>query len=57
MGGETRLDVLEDSYHLVHLDREMEDVAAATAAFFDLPHAARSDRAGMLYPAMNQSRA
>jgi carboxylesterase len=43
LGGETRLTILEDSYHLVHLDREMEQVAATTAAFFNLPRALRPD--------------
>ncbi|MDB5686347.1 MAG: alpha/beta hydrolase fold [Rhizorhabdus sp.] len=41
LGGEAHIRILEDSYHLIHLDREMEQVAAVTAAFFGLPHAAR----------------
>jgi len=34
LGGEARLEILEDSYHLIHLDRELDRVAALTAAFF-----------------------
>lgn len=36
LGSETRLEILEDSYHLVHLDRENDHVAATTTAFFGL---------------------
>jgi carboxylesterase len=34
LGGPTRLLLLEDSYHMIHVDQERDRVAAATAAFF-----------------------
>ena len=55
LGGDTQMLILDDSYHLVHLDREMEDVAAATAAFFQLPLAARLRRAELRPTAMDSS--
>jgi carboxylesterase len=48
LNGETRLELLDDSYHLIHLDRQMDRVAGLTAEFFGLAGAARvprSDRA------------
>ena len=55
LGGEVRLDVLEDSYHLVHIDQEMDQVAASTAAFFELPRATRLDRVGGRQASMDRS--
>lgn len=34
LGGPTRLLLLEDSFHMIHVDQERDRVAAATAAFF-----------------------
>jgi carboxylesterase len=34
LGGQKRLHVLEDSYHMIHIDRERHTVAQATADFF-----------------------
>jgi carboxylesterase len=34
LGGPTRLMLLEDSYHMIHVDQERDVVAAATAGFF-----------------------
>jgi carboxylesterase len=34
LGGPTRLQLLDDSYHMIHVDQERDRVAAATAAFF-----------------------
>ncbi|MDB5457983.1 MAG: hypothetical protein JWP92_3568 [Caulobacter sp.] len=34
LGGPTRLQLLEDSYHMIHVDQERDRVAATTAAFF-----------------------
>ncbi len=34
LGGPTRLQLLEDSYHMIHVDQERDVVAAATASFF-----------------------
>ncbi len=34
LGGPTRLHVLEDSYHMIHVDQERDVVAAMTAGFF-----------------------
>jgi len=45
LNGETRLELLDDSYHLVHLDRQMDQVAGMTAEFFGLSGASRSSRA------------
>jgi carboxylesterase len=47
LNGETRLELLDDSYHLVHLDRQMGKVADMTAEFFGLPGAARTPRSRM----------
>lgn len=55
LGGDTQLKILDDSYHLVHLDREMDDVAATTAAFFQLPLAARLIQAQVGRAAMDPS--
>lgn len=41
LGGEAQVELLEDSYHLIHLDQEMPRVAALTAQFFNLPGAER----------------
>jgi carboxylesterase len=37
LGGPTRLEVLEDSYHMVHVDKERSRVGDMTAAFFGAP--------------------
>ena len=37
LGGRTELRILEDSYHMVHVDREHARVAALTADFFGAP--------------------
>lgn len=42
LGGPTRLEVLEDSYHMVHVDKERGRVGDLTAAFFGAP--AKVDR-------------
>jgi carboxylesterase len=34
LGGPTRLQLLDDSYHMIHVDQERDRVAALTAAFF-----------------------
>lgn len=34
LGGPTRLHLLEDSYHMIHVDQERDVVAATTAGFF-----------------------
>jgi len=34
LGGATRLRLLEDSYHMIHVDQERDVVAAETASFF-----------------------
>ena len=34
LGGPTRLHLLEDSYHMIHVDQERDVVAAMTASFF-----------------------
>jgi carboxylesterase len=34
LGGPTKLHLLEDSYHMIHVDQERDLVAALTAAFF-----------------------
>ena len=34
LGGPARVELLDDSYHLIHLDRQMAHVAATTADFF-----------------------
>lgn len=34
LGGHARIELLDDSYHLIHLDREMARVAQLTADFF-----------------------
>jgi carboxylesterase len=34
LGGPTRLHLLDDSYHMIHVDQERDRVAAMTAAFF-----------------------
>ncbi len=41
LGGPTRLHLLDDSYHMIHVDQERDRVAALTAAFFgeDAPYA------------------
>jgi len=39
LGGPSELMVLEDSYHMVHVDRQHLDVGARTAAFFGAPAA------------------
>jgi carboxylesterase len=39
-GGECELRFLEDSYHMIHVDRERELVAQITAEFFGVPTAA-----------------
>jgi carboxylesterase len=44
LGGSARIELLEDSYHLVHLDREMDRVARVTADFFGRPLEARVRR-------------
>jgi carboxylesterase len=36
-GGQCDLQYLEDSYHMIHVDRERDRVAEMTAAFFGLP--------------------
>lgn len=41
LGGPTELVVLEDSYHMVHVDREHARVGELTAAFFGVRDAAR----------------
>ena len=56
LGGETRLDIFEDSYPLIHLDREMPELAAATAAFFDLPRAQHHERPEARLAVMDYSR-
>ena len=35
LGGPVELRVLEDSYHMVHVDKERASVADMTASFFD----------------------
>ena len=55
LGGNTQMLILDDSYHLVHLDREMEDVAATTASFFQLPRAARLIQAQARHTTMDAS--
>jgi carboxylesterase len=35
LGGSARVELLDDSYHMIHLDREMARVATLTAAFFN----------------------
>jgi carboxylesterase len=35
LGGPTELHLLEDSYHMIHVDRERDAVAAITAKFFN----------------------
>lgn len=42
LGGPTRLHLLEDSYHMIHVDQERDVVAAMTAGFFGAasPHGA-----------------
>ena len=44
LGGPTRLHLLDDSYHMIHVDQERDRVAALTAAFFgeDAPYAVES---------------
>ena len=37
LGGPSRLHILEDSYHMIHVDREYPQVAALTADFFGAP--------------------
>jgi len=37
LAGPTRLEVLEDSYHMVHVDKERSRVGDMTAAFFGVP--------------------
>ncbi len=37
LGGPVELEVLEDSYHMVHVDKERSRVGDMTAAFFGLP--------------------
>ena len=39
LGGETRLEILDDSYHMIHLDREKAQVATLTSDFFCEPEA------------------
>ena len=34
LGGPTQVEILDDSYHMIHVDRERDQVAALTAAFF-----------------------
>ena len=38
LGGPVRLELLEDSYHMIHVDRERDRVAALTADFFENRH-------------------
>ena len=38
LGGPTELRILDDSYHMIHVDREHARVAALTADFFGPPH-------------------
>ena len=40
LGGPVRLELLEDSYHMIHVDRERDRVAALTAEFFKGEHTA-----------------
>ena len=42
LAGPTRLEVLEDSYHMIHVDKERGRVGDMTADFFGAP--ARADR-------------
>ena len=48
LGGPTRLQLLDDSYHMIHVDQERDRVAAATAAFFGhvAPHPAEMREQG-----------
>jgi carboxylesterase len=48
LGGPTTVRLLEDSYHMIHVDQERDRVAAATAAFFSAAseaHAASVEQA------------
>lgn len=47
LGGPTRLQLLDDSYHMIHVDQERDRVAAATAAFFGQ---VAPQKAGVLEP-------
>lgn len=54
LGGQAQIELLEDSYHLIHLDREMPRVAALTAQFFKLAGADRiSQMAAAVLPMRN----
>ena len=44
LGGRTELLILEDSYHMVHVDRQHALVAEQTAAFFGAPSRTRAPR-------------
>jgi carboxylesterase len=46
--GPVRLEVLEDSYHMVHVDKERRRVADLTAAFFGAPVAAVTPAAELI---------
>ena len=35
MGGPTSVQLLDDSYHMIHVDQERDRVAAMTAEFFN----------------------
>lgn len=37
LGGPSKLLILDDSYHMVHVDRQHALVASTTAAFFGAP--------------------
>lgn len=47
LGGPTRLQLLDDSYHMVHVDQERDRVAAATAAFFGAVPASGVENLGL----------
>ncbi len=40
IGGPSELRLIDDSYHMIHVDRQYRDVAALTASFFETSHAA-----------------
>jgi carboxylesterase len=48
LAGPVRLEVLEDSYHMVHVDKERRRVADLTAAFFGAPVAAVTPAAELI---------
>ena len=35
LGGPKRLELIDDSYHMIHIDRQKERVGALTLDFFD----------------------